>query len=364
MLAAYLRGIQRFDLFNVAATGTAAVRAVLFIIALRSGAGILTIAFITLGMGLVSFALNYRMVRWADPALTLRFTRIDRKRLRELFGFSVYAFIASLGSRLVTRIDSIVIGRILSVAMIAPFNIASRLNDYFSGIFGGIHGPVLSAMSKLDGASEPDELRALFLRSTRYTFLLSLLIGSVLISDGKTLLTLWLGSSGLDVSLTYRLLVILTVCYTSGQALLPSWIVIYARAQHHLLAWITLGEGAANLILSVYWGYRYGLVGIAFGTAVPAIVNHLLIIPLYALRVVHLSVRRYVASLLRPLLIGVVFAALCAINVVQPRSIIVFGLQVLCQVSVFAFFAYSFAVTTDDKQFLWMRCKAVFHRGR
>jgi len=258
MLAAYLRGIQRFDLFNLAATGATVMRALLFVVALRLRSGVIMIALITLGMQILSFGVHYAMVRSADPGLKVRLTNLRRNRLREMFGFSVYAFIASLGTRLITRLDSIVIGRILSVALIAPFNVASRLTDYFVGVFSGISGPMLSAMSELDGASKREELRILFLRSSRYTFLLSFFIGSLLIVDGRVVLRLWLASSGLDLDLTYKVLVILTLCYAANQAQLPSWSVVYARARHQLLAWLILCEGIVNLGLSIYWGRKYG----------------------------------------------------------------------------------------------------------
>jgi O-antigen/teichoic acid export membrane protein len=357
MLAAYLRGIQRFDLFNAAATGTVVLRALLFLAALRRGAGVVTIALITLGMGAVSFGAHYGMIRWSDRDLRIRLASLNRKRLWELFGFSIYAFIASLGTRLITRIDSIVIGRILSVALIAPFNVASRLTDYFVGVFAGVHGPVLSAMSELDGASRREELRALFLRSSRYTFLLSSVIGSLFVADGRELLKLWLGSSGLDIDLTYRVLVILTVCYTANQAQLPSWSVIYARAQHRLLAWLTLFEGLVNLGLSIYWGHRYGLVGIALGTTVPAVIHHLLIVPYYALRVIEMPVTRYLEGLWRPLVVGGAFIGLSWFDWGSSASILVLALRMLCRALLFGLIAYTVASSQDEKRFLWTRCR-------
>jgi len=359
MLAAYLRGIQRFDLFNVAATGATAMRALLFFIALRLGSGVITIALITLGMQMLSFGVHYEMVRSADPGLRISFTNLRRNRVREMFGFSIYAFIASVGTRLITRLDSVVIGRILTVALIAPFNVASRLTDYFVGVFSGVHGPVLSAMSELDGASKPEELRILFLRSSRYTFLLSFFMGSVLIVDGRALLQLWLASSGLDLDLTYKVLVILTLCYTANQAQLPSWSVIYARARHQILAGLILCEGLVNLGLSIYWGHRYGLVGIAMGTTVPALVHHLLITPYYALRVIEMPVGRYLKGLVRPMAAGALFASLGYIDLAQPTSLVQLVLLMVCQTSIFGLIAYVVALQSDEKRAMWMRCKEV-----
>ena len=355
MLAAYLRGIQRFDLFNAAATSITLIRALFIGVALRLGFGVLVIAVITLAMSVVSFAVHYAMIRWADPELRIHYRNASSARLRELFGFSIYAFVASLGTRLITRIDSIVIGRILSVGLIAPFNVASRLTDYFVGVFGGVHGPVLSAMSELDGASKGEELRALFMRSSRYTFLLSLLMGSVLLLHGRALLKLWLGSSGLDLDLTYQVLVILTFCYMASMAQLPSWSVIYARARHQLLAWLVLCEGIVNLGLSIYWGHRYGLVGIALGTTVPALIHHLLIIPFYALRVIEMPVKTYLTGLWRPIAAGAIFTALCRVYLVRPNSPGALTLALVCQVLSFGIITYVVALTRDEKRLFWMR---------
>jgi O-antigen/teichoic acid export membrane protein len=352
MLAAYLRGIQRFDLFNLAATGSTLVRGALIVLALSFGWKILGIAAITLATGIVSLGVNYLMVRLADPDLRVRGRHLSKARLRELLGFSAYAFVTSLGTRIIARVDSIVIGRILSVGMIAPFNIASRMTDYFVGLFAGIHGPVLSAMSELDGAGKHEELRALFLRTSRYTFLLSGLIASLLLVNGRAVLQLWLGTTGLDLDLTYRVLVVLTICYAVNQSQLPSWSVIYARARHRLLAWLTLAEGAVNLLLSVYWGRKYGLIGIALGTTVPAVIHHLLIVPAYALRVAGIRFTAYMADLWRPAALGVLFAILCRFTYATPVGLMPLLVRVAVYSLVLGFLAYAAGLTRNEKAML------------
>jgi O-antigen/teichoic acid export membrane protein len=335
----------------------------LFIVALSFGWKVVGIAIITLGMGVVSFLTNYAMVRWADPGLRLRGRGLNKSRVRELFGFSAYAFVTSLGTRIITRIDSIVIGRILSVGMIAPFNIASRMTDYFVGVFAGIHGPVLSAMSELDGAGRRDELRALFLRTSRYTYLLSGLMASLLLANGRALLYLWLRSSSLNLDLTFQVLVILTICYAANQAQLPSWSVIYARARHRLLAWLTLGEGVVNLALSVYWGRKYGLVGIALGTTVPAVIHHLFIIPAYALRVVGIPARRYIRAVAPPVVVGLTFAGLCRWDIVtQSLPLAWLAVRIACHCIAFAALSCLIALTAHERQTVLMRCAFAVRR--
>ena len=348
LLAAYLRGIQRFDLVNTVATGAVVIRALLFVYALRAGYGVVVIAWITLAMGIASLAVHYGAVRWADPSLRVVLLP-NRNRFKTLFGFSLYAFIASFGTRMITRLDSIVIGKVLAVELIPPFNIASRLMDYFAGVFSGVHGPVLSAMSELDGSSRREELRALFLTSSRYTLLLSFAMGVMCVANGRQFLVLWLGNSSLDLNVTFQVLVVLTVCYTANQAQLPSWSVIYARARHQLLAWLTLIEGIINLALSVYWGRHYGLIGVALGTTVPAVVHHLLIVPYYALRVIDMPATRYLRALLGPTIVGLLFSAMCVLMGGGKASIVSLCIRVVLQTLGFAMLVFVFGLQREER---------------
>jgi O-antigen/teichoic acid export membrane protein len=367
MMAAYLRGIQRFDLVNIAGTSTVVIRSVLVVAALRLGYKVLEVAAITSAMGAASLVFHYAALRWADPASSLRWTNVRRARFRELFSFSAYAFIASLGTRLISRVDSIVIARVLSVALVTPFSIGSRLMDYYAALFSGVHGPLLSAMSELDGSSRHQELQTLFLRSSRGTLLLSFLVGSLLIFDGQALLRVWLGNTGLDSRLTYQILVILTVCYVTAYAQLPAWTVIYARARHQLLAWLVLGEGLANLALSIYWARRYGLVGVALGTAVPAIVHYLLIVPWYALYVVDLTAGSYFKqSVMRPLAGSLLFSGYCWLTSGRSQSLAEVSLVILSQLLVFCLFAYFIGLSADDRRLVQARmtgCLPRLHRS-
>jgi len=350
MLSAYLRGLQRFDLFNIVGTSVLIARSVLVMAALLLGYGVLTVAAITALTGLASLVCHYGMVRRADPDLSLGLAHVRRARLRELFGFSVYVFIASIGSRLVSRINSIVIARVLGVAFVTPFSIGSRLMDYFMGVFGAVHGPVMSSMSELAGRSQHRELQWLFLRATKFTCLLSFFIGSLLLFDGRTLLTLWLGRSGVDITAAYYVLAILVPCYVALSSQLPSSIVIYARARHQILAWLVLGEGAANLGLSIYWAREYGLLGVALGTTVPALINQALIIPWYALRVANVPAGVFLRqSILRPAAAAAIFALGCHLTAAHSPRLLPFALAILGQTLAYAVISYLVGLSGQER---------------
>jgi len=92
----------------------------------------------------------------------------------------------------------------------------------------------------------------------------------------------------------------------------PSVDLLLAQGRHRLRGWWNLGEGAANLALSIYLGRRYGLIGIALGTAAPMIFVQVFIQPWYVLRTISLSPVRYLReALLGPALVSAIVLGVC-----------------------------------------------------
>jgi O-antigen/teichoic acid export membrane protein len=309
MLGAYLNSLGRFDLYNLAAVLSTIPRAVFVVVAVRSGHGIRAVAGITLAATIFSLILHWWLVRRVDREVTLDWRLARWSRLRELFRYGSFIFVTNIGNQLRLYSDSIVIARILGAALITPFNVAARLMGYFIQIVGAVAAPLMGRMTELDGQARQKDLQEYFLRSTRITALLAVFIASTLVFDGRLLLRLWVGERFLS---SYPLLVVLTVGYLVTIAQQSNWLVIMARARHRLLPLVSVAEGVANLLLSVYWAKKYGLIGIALGTSIPMLVSNVFIMPFYALRVVGLPVRDYLRrALIQPAAVGLLFAGVC-----------------------------------------------------
>jgi O-antigen/teichoic acid export membrane protein len=309
MLGAYLNSLGRFDLYNLAAVLSTIPRAVLVVVALRLGHGIRAVAGITLAATIFSLLLHWWLVRRMDREVALDWRLARWSRLGELFRYGSFCVIYNVGENLRFYTDSIVIARILGAALITPFNVAARLMEYFKQIVTGVGGPLLGRMSELDGQARHKDLQEYFLRSTRISALLAVFIGLTLIFDGRLLLRLWVGERFLS---SYPLLVILSAGQLAALAQTSCGIAISARDRIRPMAMWNVAEGIANLLLSIYWGSKYGLFGVALGTTIPMLVVNALILPWYALRVVGLPVRDYLRrALAQPTAVGFLFAAVC-----------------------------------------------------
>lgn len=305
LFGTYLCGWQRFELYNLSGVTKVVTQAVLTVLVLDLGYGVVAMGAVTLAGTIFFLPVDWALARHVDPKLRIDWRLPSRVRARELLEFSVWMFLNSMGIRLRTFTDSIVIGRVLSVALIAPFSVAGRLMQYFDPIINSIVSPMLPVMSEYDGQGRRQELRDFFLKATKITTLVTLLIGSILVLDARLLLRIWVGEEFVS---TYPLVLVLLVGYVFELAQRPSTTALVALGRHRALGSWTLGEGLANLVLSIYWGHMYGLMGVALGTTVPLVLVKLTLQPWYTLRMLGISARQYLtSSLLRPILVCLLF---------------------------------------------------------
>jgi O-antigen/teichoic acid export membrane protein len=355
VLAAYLCGLQRYDVFNLASVVTAVVRAGLLVAVLELGYGVMACSVVTLAVAVVALAVHWRLVFWADRELSLRWQAVSWAQARELFNFSLYVFLASMGDFLRFRIDSFVIARWLTLSLVTPFNIASRIMEYFRSAAFTIMGPLMTTMSTLEGRRRHADLKHVFLFSTKVMTLISLFAGVMLWFYGRPLIRLWVGS---QYESAYIPLLILLLGYVVSLAQSPSINLLLACGRNQPLGWWTLTEGVANLALSIYWAPRYGLAGIALGTAVPQIFVKLTLQPWYALRVSRTSLREYVTDAVGgPLIASAVFLLLaCPANrLVNASGLLSLLMTCSLAVLVYALIAYWVALSASERQFFWER---------
>jgi O-antigen/teichoic acid export membrane protein len=207
-------------------------------------------------------------------------------------------------------------------------------------------------LSELSGSAREDELREEFLRTTRFCMLFSLLVGGLLIVDGKTLIEIWMGP---NFQSSYYILVVLTIAYIAMFGQVPSQLLIFARASYHkALGWLTLVEGAANLVLSIIWARKYGLIGVAMGTAIPLIISKLLIQPRYAMKDLKLNAWSYFSrGLARPLVAGGAFMTcswFLVRNELSKPSLLRFASSCILQGLIFVAVTYLFGMSKSDKR--------------
>ena len=358
VLGAYLCGLQRFDIYNLAGAASSIVRAVLLVMVVRAGRGIKGCAAVELGVAVLSLLMHWIMVRWIDPQISFDMRQARWSEFRELISFSFYVFISQIADVFRLRLDSLVIARWLNVPLVTPFNVAARLVDYFRYVTAGIRGPLMTELSSLEAQGRQQELNDLFLRTTRVTALTSLFLGTFLCLDGKALLALWVGKH--YVLSSYATLAALAIGRVAATVQAPSVMLLLAKGKNRPLAFWSLAEGLINLALSIYWAGKYGILGVALGTAVPMLAFKLFLLPWYTLYVSKISAREYVkAAIGRPLLALLGFLAIVRVATFMPNdySLLSFVTVTMWQGTVYGLLVYAIGFTSAERQNMWKRAK-------
>jgi O-antigen/teichoic acid export membrane protein len=138
---------------------------------------------------------------------------------------------------------------------------------------------------------DTNKLRTIWIAGNRACAMIIFPIGAILIILGKSVITAWVGAK--YVAASYPVLVVLAVPLIFVLAQGASSRVLYGMAQHRPLAWVTLMESVANLILSIILIKPFGIVGDAFGTAIPLMCTSLLFLPRHMCRLLGVRIGTY-----------------------------------------------------------------------
>ena len=296
-----LEGLQRFYVLSFNGVSSTLVRALLIVVALRHGRGLLTIAFITVLLPLFTGLANAIVVLRILP-LRLGLKYVDRDSLKRIASYSSTTFIIIVASRLRFKTDAMVIGTFVSSAAITYFTIGSRLVDYAGEVVSNLAQLFVPMSSKSDATGDLVGLRKIFVAGNRACALIIFPIAAILIILGKSVIEAWVGARYIATS--YPVLLVLIIPSTLMLAQSASGRVLFGMAKHKSLAVVTLMEGCANLFLSIVLVRRFGILGDAAGTAIPLACTTLFFLPRHLCHILKLRLAVYLReAFLMPLML-------------------------------------------------------------
>lgn len=330
-----LQAHLRFDLVAGFELVSLAIRTVLVVAALLAGYQVLALAVATLIASLPAMVLN---VTYAFKELP--YLRIDRKywegsTAKLLFSFSAFSLVVYLGNILRFQVDNLVVAAFVGLAAVTHYRIAGTLGQAFFSFMQALMGFYAPVFSLKEGAEDHTGIRKTLLFGCRLSICVTAFISFGMIAWGKPFITRWMGPSYVDA---YPVLVVLAAAYFLQLSQLPAAGMLFGVSKHVFLAVQNSVEGVVNLALSIILARKYGMIGVALGTLIPACITKIVIQPIYVCRVAKLDYFQFVrrmgrtlaaagASLVLPTLLAIRLAApdyktLCLIAVV---SIIVYA---------------------------------------
>ena len=179
---------------------------------------------------------------------------------------------------------------------------------------------------------------------------------------GQQFITLWMGPAYADSAV---ILMVLTIPQFGSMSQYASATVLVGMARHRALAYITLAEAVANLVLSIFLIRKMGLMGVAWGMAIPHLISTTFVLPLYTLRVVKLDPGEYLRqAYLRPVLCALPVVVLgYVLRNLQTTSWLGFVAEALAICAVFGVASYFYCLDRAQRALLSNKVGTMFNRG-
>ncbi len=302
VLQAIFIGLQRYAVPGVVTSvGRIASSIAIVVLVVRHGT-LSEIALLIAAFNLLTaIAQWYCWKRYASSAVPLTLFAMDRTVAARLVEYCGILSIWTIGSLFISGLDTTIVGR-YDFRNTGFYGVAGSATNFMLMIIGNLIGPLMPAISSVQGQRTPAQLGALLIRMTRYCTLLITALALPLLIGGFPLLKLWLGRTYAEGSVVF--LSVLVLANALRQLFYPYAIMLVATGTQRSGTAAPILEACINLGASLVLVRSYGAIGVAYGTLIGAIAGtttHLLLSMRLTFPVIRVHTLRFVAeSVLKP----------------------------------------------------------------
>lgn len=282
-------------------------------VALRSGTNLVPVATIIAVGGLFQRGLNWQFARRVFPAMRLLPLGVTPGARHTLLDYGTKNFLMKLVEIVRFRIDNLVVASFVTVAAVTVYASGMTLIRYFREIIDCLGAVLMPMFSRAEGAGDHERIRINLVRSTRVCAVAAMLIGGGIILYGELFITRWLTRArGFDFHEAYLVAFILAPPFILAMAQNPGIYLLYALSKQERLLRLNVVEAVLNLALSLALAIRFGILGVAAGTAISLLITKVAFQPLILCSETGLPRRTYYfKALLLPLFATAVPMTLC-----------------------------------------------------
>ncbi|HYM80230.1 MAG TPA: oligosaccharide flippase family protein [Candidatus Limnocylindria bacterium] len=349
VFGAALSGLQRYDIANGLGIAIGILRGIAFVAVLRTGGGIVGLAWASLGANLLGHLLSWYWARRLMPTVRFGPRFVTGEHLRRIGSYSGIAFIGALANSLAFQTDALVITAFLGAALVTPFALAAGLVEQARSLVYSATFVLSPTASEMHTLGESDQLGAMLIAGTKYSVLLSWPVLMALVVFGGNLIETWIGPAYASAATLLTILALPTFI-ALPQSTASS--VLYGISRHRGAVVLSLAGALANLGLSIWWVRPFGLTGVAMGTAVPLVLIGGVATGVFVCRVMGLSLRRYTwEGMVRPGFATLAFLApaLVVQALWRPIGWLPLGLTVAGCWLPFAACAWRFSLSAEER---------------
>lgn len=292
---------EQFVAANFAVIFCSILRAIMTLLLLNRGLGLLGVAVSHVLSGIVSGLLFFIICRCRLPTVRFSILSVNRTTLRSLLVFGGITTIIAITNTVRLNLDSFIIAKMIDLRAVGVFAVAALLTRYAVQLVVSAMGVFTPRFAALDGLGNKYHLNQVFLKSLFVCSVMAFFFASLLVAFGANFIRLWVGEDFLGA---VPVLLVLAVGHAVASSQNVCIGMMYAIKKHNWYAASSTIEAICNLALSIALAPRYGVVGVALGTAIPMVAIRAVAQPVYVSRLLGIPVTSYYAYFLPGLFVG------------------------------------------------------------
>ena len=281
------------------------------VVVVLAGGGLIWLGVVTVVGTVFSFGLTSFLVR-RITGFSVATGRFRRQILVDLLTFGGRNTVIAVSGMVSYSLDALIIGIILPVAQVAPYDIALSTANLTRNLTTYGSDLLLPTYAHLESVKDPARQARLFSRTVMATLAISLPILVALAAFGDPILTLWLGKVPPK---TYSIMIALgfvTALELPGH---QCFVFLTGIGRNQLMMRMAVLGATINLIGSIIATFWLGPIGPAVGSLPAVLVIEFTILPIIACRYLEVSFATYVKDALLPVLPAVAAAGVLALAI-------------------------------------------------
>lgn len=253
---------------NAIQAGELVLRLATTLVFLHVDASLPALALVQVASMVFEFVATLIVLRRRHPTVRFGWRGADPTLLRPILGFSVFAMLLNVGTLLAFRVDAIVISRFLEPKHATWFDVGNKFFDPMTSLLVAVGAVVMPKATQLSTLGRADELRGVFLKWSKISLSIVLLLGVYLIVAGPDFLGWWVGPEFVEPSgRVLQLLMASFLVYLPVRGVALPILLGLGKPKAATIGLLVMG--VANLILSLALVREHGILGVALGTAIP-----------------------------------------------------------------------------------------------
>jgi O-antigen/teichoic acid export membrane protein len=279
IILGHIAGVGRYDLSNLVASISLAIRTGGIVFFLSRGGSLPELAWVLVTVAAVTVPIAFLILRSLVPTLSFSVASLKTKQWRQVIGYGFFAFLNQMAARISRESDNIIVGAAVSTTATAYYAIGINLASYVKTFISSAAVVAIPLTSGMEARQDSEGQRRVTVLGTRFALCVALCgtVGFFIL--GRDFLTLWLGERFAANTWPTGFTLFLALVFASSQQFAGA--MLFGRGRARFPAVVMVISAVVNLGLSILLVQRMGVMGVALGTLISAVVLEFGLISLY-----------------------------------------------------------------------------------